>query len=226
MKKPAHIPWLRILVHLLGILPLVYLTYAYFAHNLTINPVQELEQILGRIAIYWLVATLAVTPLYTLTGMRELPGRRRAVGLYAFLYTCLHLLVFFGLDYAFNITQIWNLVTGKVYLLVGTLALLLLIPLAVTSFDYFIQKMGRNWKLLHWLVYPAVVISILHYALAQKGDLFTLRGNILKPFLWGLLTLFLLVFRLPPIRRWVSRTRRKFSIRSRHLPQAGKIDAD
>jgi methionine sulfoxide reductase heme-binding subunit len=225
MVKKAHFAWLRILVHLLGWLPLVYLAYAFYANKLTINPVQDLEQILGRIAIYWMVATLAVTPLYTLTGFRDLPGRRRAVGLYAFLYTCLHLAVFFGLDYAFNFTQIWNLVTGKVYLLVGVLAMLLLIPLAVTSFDWFIRKMGKNWKRLHWLVYPAVVVSILHYGLAQKGDLFTLRGNILRPFLWLLLTIILLAFRIPAVRRWVSATRRKAFIRFRRLPQASKVDA-
>jgi sulfoxide reductase heme-binding subunit YedZ len=224
MKQKKHLPWLRFLVHLLGILPLVVLTVAFFDNKLTINPIQDLEQILGRIAIYWLVATLAVTPLYTLTGFRDLPGRRRAVGLYAFFYTCLHLLIFFGLDYAFNFVQIWSLITGKVYLLVGVLAVLLLIPLAVTSFDYFIRKMGMNWKRLHWLVYPAVVVSILHYGLAQKGDLFTLRGNILRPFLWLLLTSFLLALRLPPVRRWVSRMRRKVSVRFRHLPQPSKLD--
>ncbi len=225
MKRKPHFPWLRVLVHLLGWLPLVYLIYAFYAGKLTINPVQDLEQILGRIAIYWMVATLAVTPLYTLTGLRDLPNRRRAVGLYAFLYTCLHLLVFFGLDYAFNLAQIWSLVTGKVYLLVGVLAVLLLIPLAVTSFDYFIRTMGRNWKRLHWLVYPAVVVSILHYALAQKGNLFTFRGNILRPFLWLLLTILLLILRLPPVRRWVSDVRRKVFVRFRRLPQTVKLHA-
>jgi methionine sulfoxide reductase heme-binding subunit len=225
VKRSARFPWLRIIVHLLGWLPLVYLIYAFYTDRLTINPVQDLEQILGRIAIYWMVATLAVTPLFTLTGLRDLPNRRRAIGLFAFLYTCLHLLVFFGLDYAFNLAQIWDLVTGKVYLLVGVFALLLLIPLAVTSFDYFIRKMGRNWKRLHWLVYPAVLVSILHYALAQKGDLFTLRGNVLRPFLWLLLTLFLLALRLPPVRSWVSGTRRKVIVRFRHLPQTNKIEA-
>jgi sulfoxide reductase heme-binding subunit YedZ len=204
---------------------LAFLVYDFFTNKLTINPIQYLEQILGRIAIYWLVAALAVTPLYTLTGLRDLPGRRRAVGLYAFMYVCLHLLVFFGLDYAFNIAQIWSLVTGKVYLLVGVLGVLLLIPLAVTSFDYFIRKMGKDWKRLHWLVYPAVVISILHYGLAQKGDLFTLRGNVLRPFLWLMLTFVLLAMRLPAVRRWVSGTRRKLVVRFRRLPQANKISA-
>lgn len=222
MKK---FPWLRILVHVTGWLPLAIIIYDYATNNLTVNPIQDIEQRLGRIAIYWLVAALAVTPLYTLTGWRDLPSRRRAVGLYAFLYTCLHVLVFMGLDYGFYFSQIFSLVLGKVYLLVGTLALFLLIPLAVTSFDYFIRRMGKNWKRLHWLVYPAVVVSILHYALAQKGDLFTLRGHILKPFLWGLLTILLLVLRIPPVRRWISMTRRRVTVWLRRFSTASKIDS-
>jgi len=225
MHKKHPFPWLRIAVHLIAWMPLVYFLYGFFANLETINPIQYLEQILGRIAIYWLVAALAVTPLYTLTGYRDLPNRRRAVGLYAFMYVCLHLLIFFGLDYGFNWAQLWSLVTGKVYLLVGVLALLLLIPLAVTSFDYFLRKMGKNWKRLHWLVYPAVVVSILHYGLAQKGDLFTLRGNVVRPFLWLMLTFVLLALRVPAVRRWVSGARRKLVVRFRRLPQANKIGA-
>jgi DMSO/TMAO reductase YedYZ heme-binding membrane subunit len=85
--------------------------------------------------------------------------------------------------------------------------------------------MGKDWKRLHWLVYPAVVVSILHYGLAQKGDLFTLRGNILRPFLWLLLTTVLLVMRIPQVRRWVSGTRRKLVVRFRRVPQANKFNA-
>jgi sulfoxide reductase heme-binding subunit YedZ len=223
MKKKSKFTWLRLTVHLLGIIPIAYLTYAFFANKLGINPIQELEQTFGRIAIYWLVATLAVTPLYTLTGIRDLPKRRRAVGLYAFLYTCLHLLIFFGLDYAFNLVQIWDLIIGKVYLMVGAVAVLMLIPLAVTSFDYFMRKMGKNWKRLHWLVYPVVVVAILHYGLAQKGDIFTLKGNIIRPVLWGLLTFILLAFRIPAVRRWVSSTRRKLTGKFRRAPQHNNV---
>jgi sulfoxide reductase heme-binding subunit YedZ len=212
VKRKAHFPWLRFTVHVLGWLPLVYLVYAYITNRLTINPIQELEQSLGRTAVTWLVATLAVTPLYTLTGWQDLPKRRRAIGMYAFLYICLHLAVFFGLDYAFNLSQIWNLVSGKFYLMVGVLAMLLLIPLAITSFDYFKRKMGRTWKRLHWLIYPAAIISILHYALAQKGNIFTLRGNIFRPFLWGIAVFLLLALRLPPVRRRVSGIRRHLAV--------------
>ncbi len=209
MQRKRPFPWLRIAVHILGWLPLAIILYDYATNMLTINPIQEVEQRLGRIAIYWLVAALSVTPLYTLTGWRDLPGRRRATGLYAFMYTCLHVLVFMGLDYGFVFSQIFSLVLGKVYLLVGLLALLMLIPLAATSFDYFKRTMGKNWKRLHWLVYPAAVVAILHYALAQKGNIFALKGHILAPFLWGLLTLLLLGLRVPPVRRWVSMTRRQ-----------------
>jgi sulfoxide reductase heme-binding subunit YedZ len=225
MARKRSFAWLRIAVHLVAWLPLVYFIYGFFANLLTINPIQYLEQILGRIAIYWLVAALGVTPLYTLTGYRDLPSRRRAVGLYAFMYVCLHLLIFFGLDYGFNFYETWSLIIGKVYLWVGVLAVFMLIPLAVTSFDYFIRKMAKNWKRLHWLVYPAVVVSILHYGLAQKGDLFTLRGNEIRPFLWLMLTFILLVMRIPVVRKWVSGTRRRLIARFHHVPQANKGEA-
>jgi DMSO/TMAO reductase YedYZ heme-binding membrane subunit len=75
------------------------------------------------------------------------------------------------------------------------------------------------------LVYPAVVVSILHYGLAQKGDLFTLRGNVVRPFLWLMLTFVLLALRVPAVRRWVSGARRKLVVRFRRLPQANKIGA-
>ena len=226
MVKKRRFPWLRIAIHIVGWLPLVYIIYAYATNNLTINPIQDIEQRLGRLGIYFLAATLTVTPLYTLTGWRDILPRRRALGLYAFMYISLHFLIFIGLDYGFFLPQIIELILGKVYLLVGTLALLLLIPLAITSFDYFIRTMGKNWKRLHWLIYPAAIVAVLHYALAQKGNLFTLRGNILKPFLWGLYILLLFVLRLPPVRRWVSGTRRKLSTNIRHLTQASKISPD
>ena len=200
-----------IAVHIVGWLPLIYVAYAYATNRLTINPIQEVEQYLGRWAIYFLAATLTVTPLYTLTGWGEILPRRRALGLYTFLYASLHLLTFIGLDYGFYLSQVFDLILGKVYLLLGTLAFLLLVPLAATSFDYLKRTMGKTWKRLHWLIYPAAVIAILHYAFAQKGNLFTLQGNVLRPFLWGMYILILLVLRLPPIRRWVSATRRKLS---------------
>ncbi len=207
------IPWLRIAIHLLGWLPLIWLIFDALTGQLSVNPIQAAEQLLGQWGFYFLVATLTVTPLYTLTGWRDVLQRRRALGLYAFLYVSLHVLTLVGLDYGFQIAQVLDLILGKAYTLVGAVAFLLLIPLAVTSFDYFIRTMGKNWRRLHWLIYPAALIAVLHYALAQKGDILALRGNVLKPFLWGVYIILLLVLRLPPVRRWVSATRRKLIAR-------------
>lgn len=212
MKKSHPFNWLQVAVHVAGWFPLVQIIFYFYTNNLTVNPVQDLEQRLGRIAVYFLVATLAVTPLYTMTGWRAVLPRRRALGLYAFLYASLHILVFLAVDYGFNLSQILPLLTGKLYLIVGVLAFCMLIPLAVTSFDYFIQHMGRNWKRLHWLIYPAGLVVILHYSWSLKGNLFTLKGNILQPLIWGLAIVFLLILRLPPLRRWVSSLRQKITI--------------
>ena len=222
-RAKPKITWLQVVTHILGWLPVAWILYDYFGGRLSVNPIQDIERRLGRLGIYFLIATLACTPLSTLFGWREFLKRRRALGLYTFMYISLHVMVFAGLDYGFNLSQVFTLITQKLYLVVGTIALLMLIPLAVTSFDYFIRRMGKNWKRLHWLIYPAAIISLLHYALAQKGDLFALRGNVLKPFLLGMLMIFLLVIRISSIRRGVSGIRRKLSVRSRYLPQAHKI---
>ena len=202
MIKRFH--WLRILIHLLGILPLVLLAVDFAAQRLTVNPIQAIEQRLGRTAVYFLIASLSVTPVYIITGWKQILPRRRALGLYAFFYACLHFLTFAGLDYGFNINQILDLIATKPYIVAGTLAFSLLLPLAITSFDYFIRRMKRTWKRLHWLVYPAALIAILHFAWARKGDLLRLQGNILQPLLLGLLLIILLVLRLPPVRRTIS----------------------
>jgi methionine sulfoxide reductase heme-binding subunit len=208
-------PWLRIAVHLIGWLPLVQLIYEFATNHLTANPIQATEQRIGLIAMYFLIATLAVTPTYIVTGWREILPRRRALGMYTFLYASLHFLTFAGLDYGFDFGQIFDLITTKPFIIVGSLAFLLLVPLAVTSFDFFVRRMKRNWKRLHWLVYPTGLIVILHFAWSLKGDLFALRGNISKPLFFGILVIILLVLRLPPVRRNVSALRQK--IRGRFI---------
>jgi methionine sulfoxide reductase heme-binding subunit len=209
VKKIRRFNWLQIAVHITGWFPLALLIYYYLTDNLTINPIQDIEQRLGRIAVYFLVATLAVTPLYTVTGWRAMLPRRRAIGLYTFLYACLHILVFLALDYDFNFSQILPLLIGKLYLIAGVLSFSMLIPLAVTSFDYFKRRMGRKWKQLHWLIYPTGFIVILHYAWSLKGNIFTLKGNIIQPLIWGIVIALLMILRLPPLRRWISSLRQK-----------------
>lgn len=205
---------LRWLVHLLGVWPLASIGWAAWTGGLSVNPIQEIEQRLGRAALYFLVASLAVTPLTTLTGWRALPPRRRALGLYAFLYASLHFAVFAALDYGFDLTEILRLTGEKPFILLGFSAGLLLVPLAITSFNYFMRKMGKRWKQLHRLIYLIAPIVVVHYGWAKKGTFFALRGEVLQPLLWGLLVILLLVLRLPAVRRAIARLRqRAFSAR-------------
>ena len=208
-RTKSKTTWLQIIIHCLGWLPLVWICIEYFAGRLSVNPIQDIEQRLGHIAVYFLIASLACTPLNTLTGLREPLKRRRALGLYCFLYASLHVQTFIGLDYGFNLKLILGIVLKKPYAIVGLATFLLLLPLAVTSFRWWQKKMGRKWTSLHRLVYLAGVLDILHYAWARKGNLFTLSGDILQPLLWGLLLLLLLTLRIPPVRRWASNLRRK-----------------
>jgi sulfoxide reductase heme-binding subunit YedZ len=198
-----------VVVHLLGWLPLAWLGFDALTRRLSVNPIQDIEQRLGRAALYFLVASLAVTPVFTLTGWRSVLPRRRALGLYAFLYASLHFLTFAAIDYGFDLQEIGRLIVEKPFILLGLTTGLLLLPLAVTSFDYFMRTMGKKWKSLHRLVYLAGVTVIIHYVWAKKGDLFNLRGDILKPLLWGVLILVLLVLRIPAVRRGVSRVRQR-----------------
>jgi sulfoxide reductase heme-binding subunit YedZ len=198
---------LQVIVHLGGWFPLAQLAFAFFTGRMSINPIQEIEQRTGLAAILFLVLSLACTPLNTLLGWREAIKRRRALGLYAFLYTFIHVAVFLALDYGFSWGVIADLILTKSYLIVGTLAFLMLIPLALTSFNSSMRQLGMNWKRLHALVYVIAPLVVLHYAWSKKGDLFHLSGDILKPFFYGLIVIVLLSLRLPFLRRAVSRVR-------------------
>jgi methionine sulfoxide reductase heme-binding subunit len=208
-KKRSGITWLQGIIHILGWLPLIYLLFEFFSAGLSVNPIQDVEQRLGRFAVYFLIASLACTPLFTLTGWREPLKRRRLLGLYCFMYASLHVLTFIGLDYGFNLELILGIVFKKPYAIVGLATFLLLLPMAVTSFRWWQKKLGRKWTSLHRLVYLAGLLDILHYAWAKKGNIFTLSGDILQPLLWGLLLLLLLALRLPPVRRWASALRQR-----------------
>ena len=206
--KPK-ITWLQVVILILGWLPLAWILFLYFTGRLSVNPIQDIEQRLGQFAVYFLIASLACTPMHTLTGWREPLKRRRALGLYCFLYASLHVLTFLGLDYGFNLQLILGIVLKKPYAFVGLTTFLLLLPLAITSFRWWQKKLGRKWTSLHRLVYLAGVLDILHYAWAKKGNLFTLSGDILQPLGWGLLLLLLLALRIPPVRRWAAGLRHR-----------------
>jgi sulfoxide reductase heme-binding subunit YedZ len=218
---------LQIIVHLGAWFPLARLLFDFLAGNLSANPIQDLQQRTGRAAIALLVLSLSCTPLNAVFGWPEAIKRRRALGLYGFMYVTLHLLIFVNLDYGFAWSLILQTIFEKPYILVGLTGFFLLLPLAMTSFDVWKARMGKKWKRLHSLIYLIAPLAVLHYAWAKKGDLFGLRGDVTQPLLYGLIVTLLLAFRIPPVRRAVAalrdRTRTILRRRKATGPQDGSI---
>jgi sulfoxide reductase heme-binding subunit YedZ len=203
MRKAKLVP-LQLIVHTGAWIPLAWLAWTYFSGGLGVNPIQAAEQWTGRFAAGHLALSLACTPLNTLFGWRDTVKVRRALGLYAFMYAGVHLSILIGVDYGFAFDLLWADLASKPFILVGASALLILLALAITSFKWWMRTLGKNWKRLHRLVYLAGPLVALHYAWAQKGDLFSLRGNIALPLAYALIVATLLVLRIPRVRRAIT----------------------
>ena len=183
-----------------GLIPLAWLLFDALAGNLTANPIQAVEQRTGRYALYLLVASLACTPIYIVTGWSVPLRWRRPLGLYAFMYALIHFLTFLGLDYGFDLGLIWADVAGKRYIFVGAAAFIILLCLALTSTVGWQRRLKKAWIRLHRWVYAAGILVIAHYVWAVKAD-------IRAPLAWGAVLLLLLALRLPPVKRWFARRR-------------------
>lgn len=154
-------------VYVLGALPPVWFLYLGLTGGLGVEPIKELEHRLGEIALQALIATLAVTPLRRFTGI-VLVKFRRALGLIAFYYVTCHLLVWLFLDVQIW-SQIWGDILKRPYITIGMAAFVLLIPLAVTSNNFSIRKLGApRWRRLHRLGYAAAILGAVHYVMLTK----------------------------------------------------------
>ncbi len=204
-KRPFTV--LQILVHFAGWVPLAQLVYDFFTNNLTANPIQAIEQRTGIQALTFLLFSLACTPLASILGWKELIQRRKALGIYGFLYAALHVVTFFVIDYGLNLWAIWRDVGTKSYIILGAIAFLLLLPLAATSFNYWMKRLGKNWKRLHRLVYIISPLVVVHFLLVVKGSLGTLSGNLFQPLLYGSIAAVLLVLRISPLKNSLIRLR-------------------
>ena len=148
-------------------LPLVWLVYLAATGGLGVEPVKALEHRLGEIALQLLIAGLAITPLRRFTGL-NLIRFRRAVGLTAFFYVALHLLVWLVLDVQI-LSQIWADILKRPYITVGMAGFVLMIPLALTSNNWSVRRLGPTWRRLHKLTYAACLLGALHFVMLSKG---------------------------------------------------------
>jgi sulfoxide reductase heme-binding subunit YedZ len=188
--------WFPILVHIACLLPLLWLVVDAWQGNLSADPIRGAILRTGKVALILLVLSLACTPLNTIFGFSPALRVRRALGDYAFLYVCIHFAIFVWLDYGFAINLIAAELTRR-YALIGLIAGLLLIPLAITSFQPWPKRLGKNWKRLHSLVYVIDILAALHYV-------WVVKQGVVEPYIWMIVILFLLVLRLPPIRHALS----------------------
>jgi sulfoxide reductase heme-binding subunit YedZ len=111
-------------------------------------------------------------------------------------------IIFINLNFGLAWSLIPQTIIQKPYILYGATVFLLLIPLGLTSFDIWKMRLGKNWKRLHQIIYIAAPIAVYHFALSKKGDIFHLQGDIVRPFVYGLVLLLLMILRLPFVRRF------------------------
>ena len=186
--KDTRFPKLVLLVN--GLVPLVLLLWDVARKQVGANPLEFVTRTTGMLTLVFLFITLAVSPLRRITGLNWLVRFRRMLGLFAFFYGFLHLLTYVAFDRFFRFSTIPADIAGRRFILVGMLALLLMLPLAITSTDKMMRRLGgKFWTRLHRAVYVAAVLGVAHYYLLVKSDVRT-------PLTFGFLLLLLLGFRV------------------------------
>jgi sulfoxide reductase heme-binding subunit YedZ len=155
---------------LVPILKLAAQAFELGGFTLGANPVEELIHRFGIWGLNFLLITLAVTPLRRLTGWNRVLRLRRMFGLFAFFYVLMHFLTYAGLDQRFNLAVIFEDIAERPYITVGFTALVLMIPLALTSTNGMMRRLGRRWQKLHRLVYPIAILGVWHFYWQVKLD--------------------------------------------------------
>jgi len=197
MRPERLFRWLfKPLLFVACLLPFALLVRGALVDDLGPNPLETVTHVTGDWALRFLLITLAMTPLRRLLGQAWPLRVRRMLGLYAFFYATMHLLIWTVLDQELRWTSMWEDITKRPYVTVGFTAWLLLVPLALTSTRAAMRRLGRRWARLHRLVYPTAALGVLHYWWLVKADW-------LQPGLYGLILASLILSRLELRSRFV-----------------------
>ncbi|MGH9942412.1 MAG: sulfite oxidase heme-binding subunit YedZ [Pyrinomonadaceae bacterium] len=163
--------FIKLVMFVNALVPLVLLAWDAWRKNLGANPVEFATRATGVLTLLFLLISLSITPLRKLTGAYWLIKFRRMLGLYAFFYGCLHLLTYVWFDKFFALREIVKDTFTRPFILVGMASFLLLVPLAVTSTNQMIKRLGgKRWARLHKLVYAVAAGGVLHYYMIVKSD--------------------------------------------------------
>ena len=169
--KENDLRFAKLLVLVNAAVPATLLGWDALHHRLGANPVNFAILTTGMSALIFLLLTLAVTPLRKITGLNWIIFARRTLGLYAFFYASLHFLIFFSLDRSLSISSTLSEVVKRKYLLVGITGLVVMVPLAITSTNAMIKRLGgKRWRALHRLAYVAAIAGVVHYYMQVKAD--------------------------------------------------------
>ncbi|HYW71480.1 MAG TPA: protein-methionine-sulfoxide reductase heme-binding subunit MsrQ [Pyrinomonadaceae bacterium] len=166
-----EIRFTKFLILINGLIPLLLLLWDWYRQRVGANPLEFVTRTTGMLTIIFLLLTLAVSPLRRLTGANWLVRFRRMLGLFAFFYGFLHLMTYVAFDRFFGLTTIPGDVVQRPFIAVGMLAFFMMIPLAITSTNEMVKRMGgKNWSRLHKLTYIAGAAGVVHYWMLVKSD--------------------------------------------------------
>jgi methionine sulfoxide reductase heme-binding subunit len=186
-----QVGWVKAAIFVLALLPFARLVWGTATGAFT-DPLAEITKISGEWALYFLCITLAVTPLRRLTGWNWLVKLRRMVGLFTFFYAFVHFIAFLWFDHFFDVAAMLADVVKRPFILVGFIAFVLLIPLAATSTNAMIKRLGgKRWQWLHRLIYVIGPLAILHYWWMKEG-----KSDFAQPILFGAIVAALLGLRV------------------------------
>lgn len=192
---------LKPVIFVAALMPLALLVWNAFTDGLGANPVESITFATGDWGLRFLLITLLVTPLRRATGWQALARIRRMLGLFAFFYICLHFLTYLVLDAFFDLHYILEDITKRTYITLGFTSFLLLVPLAITSTNAMVRRLGgRNWRRLHRLAYVAASGGVLHFLWLVKADL-------REPLIYLGILLLLLLARVPVVANRLARLR-------------------
>jgi methionine sulfoxide reductase heme-binding subunit len=187
--SPKQLTFIKAATFLLALAPVARI--ALLAGENT-NPLEYITHGTGDWTLYLLCITLAVTPLRRLAGLNWLLRLRRMLGLFAFFYACLHFMTFIWFDHFFDLNEVWKDVVKRPFITVGFAAFVMLVPLAATSTNGMVRRLGgKRWQALHRLVYVVAPLGVLHYWWLKAS-----KNNIGQPLLFGCIVALLLAVRV------------------------------
>jgi sulfoxide reductase heme-binding subunit YedZ len=187
---------LKLLIHLVGLLPLLTIYYLAFVDRLSADPVQEIIHFTGIGAFNLLLTSLTISPVARHFKQGYLLKTRRLIGLYAFTYAICHVFNFLAFDLQFAWSLFFYELVKRPYIFIGVLALIILVALALTSFNKLRRKMGKSWQTLHNFSYLAAILIAVHFYWSVKSELSS-------PLLYSLAVFILLALRYAKIKHLV-----------------------